>query len=179
MSFEFEIIDSKKIEGVKIIKPSVAEDSRGTIWTSFLKEDLDSLLPKDLSFNHDKFSESKRNVLRGIHGDDKTWKLVTSVFGEIYQVVVDCRNKSSTFSNWEAFDIKKGQQISVLVPPGVGNAFYVNSTSAVYHYKLAYLESYNDINEQFTIPWDDPRFDIEWPSIKPILSERDSFKSFN
>ena len=95
MSFDFEITESKKLKGVMIIKPSVSFDRRGTIWTSFLKEQIDELLPDGLYFKHDKFSQSCRNVLRGIHGDNKSWKLVTSVFGEIHQVVVDCRKDSS------------------------------------------------------------------------------------
>ena len=75
MSFDFEIADSKLIAGVKIITPSVHSESRGAIWTSFNSQ-LHSLLPLDLSFQHDKFSSSRKNVLRGIHGDNKSWKLV-------------------------------------------------------------------------------------------------------
>ena len=61
----------------------------------------------------------------------------------------------------------------VLIPPGIGNAFYVNSEKATYHYKLAYHGEYVDADEQFTVPWDDPRINIEWPSRSPILSDRD------
>ena len=32
-----------------------------------------------------------KNVIRGIHYDSKTFKLVTAVYGEIDQVVVDMR----------------------------------------------------------------------------------------
>lgn len=174
MKINFDISESKTIKGVKIIRPSISSDQRGTIWTSFLKDELDRLLPKELMFRHDKFSESKQNVLRGIHGDKATWKLVTSVFGEIYQVVIDCRKESKTYLKWEGFTINKHQQILVLVPPGVGNAYYILSKKAVYHYKLAYLEGYNDIENQFTFAWNDARFNIEWPTYDPILSERDS-----
>lgn len=176
MSFDFKVLDSEKVDGVKIVTPSVAKDYRGTIWTSFLKEELNDLLPDNLSFIHDKFSESENNVLRGIHGDQKTWKLVTSVYGEIYQVVVDCRKESDTYRNWQGFTINKHQQCSVLIPPGVGNAFYVSSQIAVYHYKLAYRDGYNDMDNQFTVSWDDEKYNIEWPTDKPILSERDAIE---
>ena len=32
---------------------------------------------------------------------------------------------------------------------------------------------YYDSSRQFTIKWDDPRFNIWWPSKYPILSRRD------
>jgi dTDP-4-dehydrorhamnose 3,5-epimerase len=179
MSFGFKVLDSEKVNGVKIVIPSVAKDTRGTVWTSFLKEELNDLLPDNLSFIHDKFSESQNNVLRGIHGDEKTWKLVTSVYGEIYQVVVDCRKESDTYGNWQDFTISKDQQCSVLIPPGVGNAFYVLSQTAVYHYKLAYRDGYNDIENQFTVSWDDKNYNIKWPTDKPILSERDSIEGIS
>ena len=107
MSIEFDIIESTIISGVYILTPSVSEDARGDIWTSFLKDEVDGLLPDDLFFKHDKFSTSKRNVLRGIHGDTKSWKLVTCVHGEIQQVVVDMRKDSPTYKQWQDFIINK------------------------------------------------------------------------
>jgi len=173
MGIEFEIKDSKIIEGVKIITPSISTDRRGNIWTSFLKDEIDSLLPQNLSFKHDKFSESKYNVLRGIHGDHKSWKLVTAVFGEIIQVVVDCRKNSPTYMQYEKFTINKNNQRLILIPPGLGNSYYANSENVVYHYKLAYEGEYIDADEQFTYSWDDANIAIDWGDIKPILSDRD------
>ena len=173
MSFDFKITKSKVIEGVIIIEPSISSDNRGNIWTSFLRDELDVLLPGDLHFKHDKFSESKFNVLRGIHGDHKSWKLVTAVYGEIIQVVVDLRKDSSTYLKFEKFLINKYNQKLVLIPPGLGNSYYVNSEYAVYHYKLAYDGDYIDADQQFTVNWDNTDIGIDWGAIKPILSDRD------
>jgi dTDP-4-dehydrorhamnose 3,5-epimerase len=178
MSIDFKIENSKLIEGVKIITPSISSDRRGNIWTSFLKDEIDSLLPDSLYFKHDKFSESKFNVLRGIHGDHKSWKLVTSVFGEIHQVVVDCREDSPTFMKYEKFIINKDNQQLILIPPGVGNSYYANSENVVYHYKLAYDGEYIDADEQFTLKWNDPKINIDWGDIKPILSDRDRYATY-
>jgi len=116
MSFGFELLESKQVLGVYAITPSIATDARGDIWTSFLKNDVESLLPEGLAFKHDKFSQSRHNVLRGIHGDSKSWKLVTCVFGEITQVVVDLRKGSPTYLNWQSYKINKAQQKMVLIP---------------------------------------------------------------
>ena len=173
MAINFSIVESIIIKGVWIFKPSIYKDNRGNIWTSFLKDEIENFLPEDLSFKHDKFSKSSNNVLRGIHGDEKSWKLVTCVYGSIQQIIVDCRKESDTYSKYESFEISENNQMSILIPPRLGNAYYVNSDYAVYHYKLAYDGDYIDADEQFSYRWNDPLFNIKWPTEKPILSKRD------
>ena len=167
-------IKSKKIHDLLIFKYSVNIDERGTIFTTYLKEILDPYLPNNLQFNHDKFSLSKKNVLRGLHGDNKTWKLVTCIYGEIFQVVVDCRPDSKSYLSWESFNISEKNRILVLIPPNFANGFSVISEEALYHYKLAYLGEYNDTNDQFIIKYNDGRLKIPWPNKKFITSMRDN-----
>ena len=174
MNIEFDIQESTEISGVYILTPSISEDSRGNIWTSFLKDEVEKLLPSDLYFKHDKFSTSRHNVLRGIHGDTKSWKLVTCVYGEIQQVVVDCRKDSPTYKQWQDFIINQDNQRLILIPPNMGNAYYVNSENAVYHYKLAYNGDYIDTDEQFSLSWNDYSIGINWLSDNPFLSNRDA-----
>lgn len=173
MGINFEIEESDTLKGVKIITPSVFEEPRGSIWTSYQDDTIGSLLPKGLYFKHDKFSKSKSNVLRGIHGDNKSWKLVSCIYGAVKQVVVDMRETSNTYLSWQSFDLAEENKKMVLMPPGMGNAFYVTGACALYHYKLAYRGEYVDASDQFTIMWDDPRLKINWPTDNPILSERD------
>jgi len=173
MSISLNITESDLINDLKVVTPSLFEDQRGFIWTSYNSESLDSLLPNNLTFKHDKFTQSKSNVLRGIHGDNKSWKLVSCVSGSILQVVVDMRENSRTYLKWQCFDLGESNRSMILIPPGLGNAFYVNSDSAIYHYKLAYPGEYIDSEEQFTVAWNDTRLNISWPTKNPILSERD------
>jgi dTDP-4-dehydrorhamnose 3,5-epimerase len=174
VSIEFDIQQSTEIAGVYILTPSISEDLRGNIWTSFLKDEVEKLLPSDLYFKHDKFSTSKQNVLRGIHGDTKSWKIVTCVFGEIQQVVVDMRKDSPTYKQWQSFIISQNNQKLILIPPNMGNAYYVKSSEAVYHYKLAYDGDYIDAGEQFSVSWNDDSIAIKWLSDNPLLSNRDT-----
>jgi dTDP-4-dehydrorhamnose 3,5-epimerase len=173
MSIDFDIEESNQISGVFILTPSISEDFRGNIWTSFIKDEVEKLLPSNLQFKHDKFSSSKNNVLRGIHGDTKSWKLVTCVFGEIQQVVVDLRENSPTYLKWQDFIINSNRQQLILIPPYFGNAYYVSSQQAVYHYKLAYHGDYIDADEQYSIKWNDEKINIKWLSNSPELSGRD------
>ena len=170
---DFEVAESSLIKGVFLFKVSKNIDNRGSLYTTFYKDVIEQYIPENLYFKHDKFSTSYHNVLRGIHGDTKSWKLVTCVYGEIVQVIVDRRKDSPTYNKWEKFVINADNQISILLPPGIGNAFYVNSETAVYHYKLAYPGEYFDAEDQFSVKWNDVEIGIEWPSFSPILSERD------
>lgn len=173
MKLQFNIEESNLINGIFILTPSVSKDFRGNIWTSFIKDEVEKLLPSNLFFKHDKFSYSKKNVLRGIHGDNKSWKLVTCVSGQIQQVVVDLRVDSPTYLKWQDFIINSNRQQSILIPPFFGNAYYVTSQDALYHYKLAYHGDYCDANEQFSLKWNDRRIKIKWLTNSPELSDRD------
>lgn len=161
-----------EIENVHVIEPSVHRDYRGDLWTYYKEGRLD-FVKKDLSFNHDKFSTSRKNVVRGIHGDFKSWKLITCVYGELYFVIVDNRKKSKTYHKWNSMLLDDVNRNIVLLPPGVGNGFLVLSDKSVFSYKWSYEGNYPDVEEQFTIKWNDPTLNIYWPVVTPILQERD------
>ena len=170
---DFTINRSKIIPDVILIKPSINWDLRGNIYTTFNKDAYKEFLPVELDFIHDKFALSKHNVLRGLHGDNKTWKLVSCVHGEIYEVVVDMRPNSPTYKKWDAFNLKSDEYSQVLIPPNFVNGYYVKSKEAVFHYKLAYDGNYIDADKQMTIKWDDEELNINWPCENPILQARD------
>lgn len=167
------IAPSAKLPDVYVLKPSMHWDLRGSIYTTYNGDFYPEALPLPLSFKHDKFAQSKQHVLRGLHGDSKTWKLVSCVWGEIHEVVVDMRPESPTYKQWEAFRLSSQDYQQVLIPPGFVNGYYVLSEQAVFHYKLAYAGEYIDAGEQMTVAWNDPELAIEWPGREPILQERD------
>ena len=155
------------INNVIIREQDVFTDYRGDLYTTWKKNDF------SLEFNHDKVSTSRKHVLRGIHGDQKSWKLVTCLYGEIYFVLVDNRESSDTFLKWESMMLTDRNRKQVLIPPGVGNGFLVMSHRSVFHYKWSYEGEYADVDQQFTIKWNDPTIGIDWPIDNPILSVRD------
>ena len=50
---------------------------------------------------------------------------------------------------------------------------FVLSDDCTFHYKLAFDGEYNDVANQFTIKWNDPEWNFEWPHNAPILYGRD------
>ena len=160
-------MNKKIFSEINVFQPEVYTDYRGELWTTWKKENF------DLDFNHDKVSTSRKNVIRGIHGDDKSWKLVTCLYGEMYFVVVDNRPDSDTYLKWDYIILNDKNRKSVLVPPRFGNSFCVLSEYMIFMYKWSYPGEYPDTDDQFTLKWNDSRININWPIENPILSERD------
>lgn len=177
MSFkDYTLHRSENLPDVLIIRPSISRDLRGNIYTTYNEDTYKDFLPPGLKFIHDKFATSRYNVLRGLHGDSKTWKLVSCVWGELYEVVVDMRPESANYKKWDSFELKADDYSQALIPPGFVNGYYVLSEHAVFHYKLAYSGEYIDANEQLTIAWNDADLGIKWPCKAPILQDRDIVK---
>jgi dTDP-4-dehydrorhamnose 3,5-epimerase len=152
------------LEDVKILTTDAFVDNRGDLWTIWNKNEF----PCNIEFNHDKVAVSHKDVLRGIHGDFKSWKLITCLFGILKLVIVDPKNLQHISLN-----LTRENKTSVLIPPGLGNGHLVLSEEAVFHYKWAYKGEYPDIQDQFSLKWDDPKLKIKWDIENPILSERD------
>lgn len=149
---------------VKILETDSFKDERGELWTIWNENEFS---PK-LKFNHDKVAVSTKHVLRGIHGDSKSWKLITCLSGEILLVVVDPKSLEHI-----SITLNDQNKKSVLVPPGLGNGHLVLSDKAVFYYKWAYEGEYPDVQDQFSLRWNDPKLDIFWPILFPVLSSRD------
>lgn len=152
---------------VKVNQPDSFEDFRGELYTLFKQED------SDLVFNHDKVSVSRKHVLRGLHGDSKSWKLITCLAGEVMLVVVDNREDSPNYLKWDSIILTDKNRKSVLVPPMFANGHLVLSEEATFFYKWSYPGEYPDVKDQFTLKWNDPSINIYWPISNPILSKRD------
>ena len=152
-----------------IVPPTIFEDYRG-LYIETYNEKLYNQEGIDVKFVADSFIISDKNVLRGIHGDSKTWKLVNCLHGRFYIVIINCDESSLEFGKWASFTLSETNRKQLLVPPKHGIAHLILSEKVVYHYKQStFLED----KKEFTYRWDDPRFNIMWPIKEPILSEKD------
>ena len=167
-------VSKTQLDGVLLVNPDVFEDFRGQYIETYNKE-LYRKNGIDIKFVQDDISVSIKNVLRGIHGDSETWKLVSCLYGKFYFVVVNCDVDSKNFGKWQSSILSDVNRLQVLVPPKHGNAHLVLSNKAIFHYKQS---TYYNPAKQFTYKWNDPRFKIRWPIKNPILSQRDETGHF-
>jgi dTDP-4-dehydrorhamnose 3,5-epimerase len=161
---------STNLDGVKLIAPPTNfEDFRGS-YVELYNQRLYREAGITVEFVQDDISTSRQHVLRGIHGDEETWKLISCLHGTFYLVVVNNDPNSVQFKKWQAFTLSDRNRHQVLIPPKFGNGHLVLSEIAIFHYKQT--TEYNRAG-QFTIRWNDPEYEIWWPPVQPILSMRD------
>jgi len=167
-------VKKSSLDGVLILTLDAFEDHRGYYIETY-NEELYKNNGINVNFIQDDISVSKKNVLRGIHGDQETWKLISCFEGEFYFVVVNNDEKSPQYKQWESFILSEENRVQILVPPKFGNGHLVQSKRAIFHYKQ---NTYYNPKGQFTIRWNDPEYNIKWPIKNPILSKRDQIGDF-
>jgi len=164
-------IEYTKIDGLLLIKPEIFLDGRGQYVELYDTETYQKVLPIGTCFVQDDYSFSKRYVLRGIHGDFSTSKLITVLNGMVQAVIVDNRKDSKTYMQWQDFYLSGENSHQLFIPAGCGNSMLTLTDDVVYHYKQT---THYTPKSQFTIKWDDERLNIIWKIKNPILSKRDT-----
>ena len=160
-----------RLSGPLLVEPLVSQDSRGFFFESY-RRDLyrDAGMTDD--FVQDNHSRSLRGTIRALHFQAHPGqpKLVRVARGRVWDVVVDIRPKSPTFGEWEAFELDDQRNLQLYVPVGFAHGFCALSEVADLVYKVG---SYYDAATERGIAWNDPDIGIAWPTLDPLLSERD------
>lgn len=162
---------STEIPEVLIIEPDVYGDSRGFFMETWNKQKyIEHGLNVD--FVQDNHSRSAQGVLRGLHYQLKKpqGKLVRVSNGVVFDVAVDVRIGSPTFSKWVGVELSGDNFKQLYVPPGFAHGFCVISESADFIYKCT--EFYAPEFEHGII-WNDSDISIEWPGENFRVSEKD------
>jgi dTDP-4-dehydrorhamnose 3,5-epimerase len=163
-------VENTPLDGVKLIMPDFYEDYRGTNFEAYNEAKYRDEIPY-APFVVDSISTSRKHTLRGIHGDDRTTKLISCLYGTIYYIIINRDPESKQYNHWFGITLSDRNKHQVLIPPKFGNGHLVMSEEAVFSYKL---NAYYDRDSQFTIKWNDPMHNFWWPIKNPILSERDA-----
>jgi dTDP-4-dehydrorhamnose 3,5-epimerase len=172
------VYNAQGIKGLTLIETSLYKDNRGENFEGFDTKSFSNLVKQDFNltkvfknkrFVLDTFSKSKKSVFRGLHGDNKTWKLISCLFGEIHLTVLNPKTKKIA-----RFKLDSSTRNQVLVPNDCVNGHYCLSDECLFSYKMT--ERYGGIKSQYTIKWYDPKYDFNWPFdlSKAIISKRDN-----
>lgn len=163
-----------KFQDAYILEPTVYGDHRGFFLESYNQE-IFKELGIDIEFIQDNHSLSETvGTLRGMHYQlapkDQT-KLVRVTHGAIYDVIVDIRNGSPTYGQWQGFILSAENKRQLLVPKGFAHGFCTITPNTEVQYKVDELYS---PEYDCGIAWDDPTLAIDWPTTNVILSEKDT-----
>ena len=156
-----------KISGLLIVKTKIYKDKRG-----FLKETFRNNFFKNIKFPFDIMSYSKKKVLIGLHiqTDKSQAKIITITQGKIFDVAVDLRKNSKTFGKYVSLIISENSDFSFYIPKGFAHGFLCLSKKCTVNYKCS---EYRHSKYEKTLSWNDPKINIKWPILNPILSEKD------
>jgi dTDP-4-dehydrorhamnose 3,5-epimerase len=164
------------IEDVLIIEPRVFGDERGWFTESFNAHDFAVSTGLNVQFVQDNHSFSLQSTLRGLHFqlEHTQGKLVRVISGEVFDVAVDLRKNSNTFSKWVGVKLSAENHKQLWIPPGFAHGFLVLSPTAELLYKTT---DYYHPQSEVCLAWNDSTLNIEWPlaaCVTPNLSAKDS-----
>ncbi len=175
MAFEFERLS---IRDVILVKPKVFADERGFFMETYKKSDFVKN-GIDVEFCQDNHSKSSKGVLRGLHYQAEPYaqaKLVRCVRGKIFDVAVDLRKNSETFSKWVGVYLSEENKNMLYIPKGFAHGFVVLSEEAELIYKAS--SEYSKECDR-GVRWNDSDIEVDWGiDFAPILSEKDKNQPF-
>jgi dTDP-4-dehydrorhamnose 3,5-epimerase len=156
-----------------LIEPQRVEDDRGffaRIWQPgpLSGKGLDARLAHvSVSFNR------RKGTLRGLHYQIAPMaeaKMVRCARGAIFDVVVDLRPESPTFTQWVGVDLSEENGRALYIPEGCAHGFQTlrDDTEVLYFISEEYSPSHAR-----GVRWNDPVFGITWPDDARTINERD------
>jgi len=162
------------IDDVLIFQPEEFLDHRGYLIESYNKSLYEKHLPS-VNFVQENESKSTFGVLRGLHYQKSPYsqaKLVRVIKGEIQDIAVDIRKKSSTYLKYVSVILNDDNKKQLYIPRGFAHGFLVLSKEAIVSYKI---DNFFNFESYRGIKYNDPKININWKldSDKIILSEKD------
>jgi len=163
------------INGVFELKAQPFADHRGAFFNAFRRQDPAFMGSwGDRCIAQVNFSSTEAlGTIRGLHLQAEPHseaKVVRCLRGRVWDVAVDLRQDSPTYSQWHALELSPDQGNALLIPEGCAHGFQVLEASS----ELLYLHSGVWEPEAETgVHWDDPQLAIPWPLPVANLSDRD------
>ncbi len=161
-----------RVHGALLFQPTPYVDERGFFSRTFDRDVVQAAGIDPDAFVQDSQSRSARGVVRGMHvrsGAGEA-KLVRCSYGAVFDVIVDLRRGSPTYLNWESFELRDNEQVSLYVPAGCAHGFQALTDPADVCYRI---DRPHDPVEDVSIAFDDPELAIPWPLQVGMVSPRD------
>lgn len=160
-----------KIEGSFGLVSSSISDSRGTFTRIWEK----NLIPSEFSFEQiSVVNNPKSFTLRGLHYQKFPYsetKIIQCISGKVFDVILDLRKESNTYSEHISLEIGPSSEYKgLVVPSGCAHGYMTieANSSLIYFMDNVYSTEYS-----CGVVWDDPSLKIKWPSTPLVISKQD------
>jgi dTDP-4-dehydrorhamnose 3,5-epimerase len=97
-------------------------------------------------------------------------KIVSCIRGSIYDVILDLRKDSPTCYQWIAVELTSDNFRMVYIPKGCAHGFQTLEDNSVVYYQMT---GFYHPESARGVRYNDPKFAIEWPVERKIISEKD------
>lgn len=167
------IFTETKLKGAFIIEIKKVEDERGYFGRAWCKEEFDkhglnpNVVQANVAYNR------KAGTLRGMHFQTYPYtesKTVRCTAGSIYDVIIDLRPGSETYTQWIGLILSSKNTLMLYVPDGFAHGYITLEDDTSIHYMVT--EFYTP-HAETGVRYDDPAFAIQWPMVPTLVSAKD------
>lgn len=161
--------------GAFLVVPERFDDERGFLARSFSQRDFEArganprVAECNISFN------AKRHTVRGMHFQSAPRaqaKLVRCTAGAVYDVIIDLRPDSPTYTRWYGAELTAENRHMLYIPEGFAHGFQTLADASEVFYQISEFYAPETAGG---VRWDDPAFGIQWPETRQVvINERDS-----
>ncbi len=162
------------LKGAFIIELEKIDDIRGFFSRAWCQEEFQThgLNPNIAQCNLT-FSATI-GTLRGLHYQIAPYhesKCVRCIRGKIYDVIVDLRPNSPTYSQWMGFELSSENRKMLYIPENFAHGYLTLADNAEVFYQVSQFYS---PGSEGGVRWNDPSINIKWPnSANLIITEKD------
>jgi dTDP-4-dehydrorhamnose 3,5-epimerase len=168
------IFTETPVRGAYLIDLEKRGDDRGFFARAFCEKEFGShhLITHFVQANNS--LSAQKGTLRGMHyqlAPRAETKLVRCIRGALYDLILDLRLDSPTFSQSFGAELTAENRRMMYVPKGFAHGLITltDDTEAFYFVDEFYAPEY-----ERGVRWNDPRFNLQWPIAPVVLSERDA-----
>ncbi|KKW19665.1 MAG: dTDP-4-dehydrorhamnose 3,5-epimerase [Parcubacteria group bacterium GW2011_GWA2_51_10] len=169
------IFKPTKLKEVFEIELELKGDDRGYFMRNFAVEEFKAHGINAHIVHINRGFNKTKGTIRGFHyqtAPKAEDKILQALSGAFYDIVVDLRRDSSTYKEWQGFEISAEKKNMLVVPKGCAHGIQTLTDNCEMQYLVT--EYYSPEHER-GIRWNDPGFDFKWPLGSPIvISDKDA-----
>jgi dTDP-4-dehydrorhamnose 3,5-epimerase len=116
---------------------------------------------------------ARRGTVRGLHFQAEPHsevKVVDCVRGALWDVIIDLRPNSSTYRQWQAFELTAENRCQLYIPGGFAHGFQTLRDDTEAHYLIS---AFHEPSAARGLRYNDPFFAIPWPLAVADISAKD------
>jgi dTDP-4-dehydrorhamnose 3,5-epimerase len=168
------IFTTTPIPGAYLIDIEQRGDDRGFFARTFCVDEFSAhgLVSQFVQVNNS--LSVHQGTLRGMHyqlAPKAETKLIRCIRGALYDAILDLRRGSPTFGQSFGTELTAENRRMMYVPKGLAHGFLTltDDTEAFY-----FVDEFYNPGCERGIRWNDPHFNLMWPSVPVVLSDKDA-----